>query len=271
MKHHVPTRDNDLAGDVDQPAPFDVCPRRVALVAVDWCAATKKNTARTNYEYGFDPFLADIALAADEEGCDTIVYALWSHDVRTMGPLCQDLVFGATIRVKTVFLEVSDIREEFYVEVWRKGLETPHRFRQQFSKSKDILAMKQAFMDGLAARNFKSILFLTCGEANIIQTHRDSSDITDRFRFMNWLAANDPKVIMNPSHDYMTRPEMKAKRALYSRNGRVVLSVWNRGNKLKEGALPWQAFVNGIEVTDQIREVHFLKTKEVRIGVFDIC
>jgi hypothetical protein len=243
---------------------------RVALVAVDWCAASKKTTARTDYDHGFDPFLVDIARTAETEGCDTIVYSLWSHSVRTMGPLHQRRIFGATTKVRTVFLEVADLGGVFRVEVWRKGRATPHRFRQRFSTSAASAADKQAFMNGLPARTFKPTLFLTCGEANIISTQRDSPALTDPFGFMKWLDAADPKVILNPSHDYMRRPEMKAKRALYSKGGRVVLSVWNRGNKPPEAAAPWQAFVDGREVSSQIREVPFPKTKEVRLGVFDL-
>jgi hypothetical protein len=264
------TRRSHKADDVDRPTPFGVLPARVALAAVDWCAATKKTTARTDYDYGFDPFLVDTARTADAEGCDTIVYSLWSHNVRTMGPLHQRRIFGATTKVRTVFLEVADLSGVFRVEVWRKGRETPHRFRQRFSTSAASATDKRTFMDGLPARSFKSTLFLTCGEANIISTQRDSPALTDPFGFMKWLAAADPKVILNPSHDYMRRPEMKVKRALYSKGGRVVLSVWNRGNKPPEAAEPWQAFVDGREVSDQIREVPFPKTKEVRIGVFDL-
>jgi hypothetical protein len=244
----------------------------VALVAVDWYAATKRTTRRTDYEYGFDPFLSDISNLADEKRCDTIVYSLWSHDVRTMGRLDERGLFGATTGVKTIFLEAADAGGVFRVEVWRRGSSTPHRFMQRFSTSSASAASKRAFMNGLSSRTFGSTLFLVCGEANIISTQRDSSGLRDPFGFMKWLTSAGPKLILNPSHDYMRRPEMKMKRTLYSKGGRTVLSVWNRGNKWPEASKPWQAFVDGNEVTDQIREIEvpFLKAGEIRVGVVDV-
>lgn len=76
----------DGARAADEAAPFEIAPRKVALAAVDWFATPREKgtRARTYYDHGFDPFLADIASAADAEGCDTVVYALWSHDLRRM-------------------------------------------------------------------------------------------------------------------------------------------------------------------------------------------
>lgn len=256
--------------DLDPPAQFQVTPHRVALVAVDWYAATKRTTSRTDYEYGFDPFLGDVCRVADVERCDTIVYSLWSHDERTMGRLDERRLFGATTGVKTIFLETADANGEFRVEVWRKGSSTPHRFAQRLRTSTESAEKKSAVMNGLSSRTFGSTLFLVCGEANITSTQRDSAALTDPFGFMKWLATADPKLILNPSHDYMRRPEMKTKRSRYSRGGRTVLSVWNRGNKWPEASEPWQAFVDGKEVTDQVREVAFPKTTEIRVGVVDV-
>jgi hypothetical protein len=256
--------------DVDPRAHFQVLPKRVALAAVDLYAATKKTTSRTDYKYGFDPFLGEIAKVANANGCDTIVYSLWSHDEAQMRPLNERRLFGATSKVKTIFLEATDLNGKSRIEVWQKGCPAPHCFEQCFSRSRARVADKQAFMDGLPARKFGSTLFLACGEANIISTQRNSSSLTDPFGFMTWLADANPEVIINPSHDYMQRPEMKTKRALYSRGGRTVLSVWNRGHKRSEAADPWQAYVDGKEVSKEIREVSFPKTVEIRLGVFDI-
>ena len=154
MQQCTPNRKCCTQNDVDRPALFRVVPKRVALAAVDWCAATKETTSRTDYECGFDPYLTDIAEVADAEGCDTIVYSLWSHDVRSMGRLNQRRVFGSTAKVKTVFLEVADGCERRFIEVWRKGDSTPHRFVQRFSRASDAPRKKEAFMAGLPARTF---------------------------------------------------------------------------------------------------------------------
>lgn len=98
MQQFTRDRGSDRNHDVDRPARFRVLPNRVALAAVDWCAATKTTSCRTDYEYGFDPFLSDVAEVADAEGCDTILYSLWSHAVGSMRGLSQRRVFGSTQR-----------------------------------------------------------------------------------------------------------------------------------------------------------------------------
>lgn len=250
-------------------ATFDVSPRRVGLVAIDKTRANPNNTSRTSYAIGFDPFLSAVADAAEREGCDALVYALWSHDVCTMGPLTQDRLFGRTTKVHVVFLEVGDAEGAFHVQVWRRGISRPHQFTQRFNKSSSSASKKRAFMEELGARTFGTTLFLTCGESNIVSTVRQSDRIVDPFGFLSKLAAIAPTLILNPTHDYMRRPEMKVKRALYSR-GRMLLCVWNRGNKPPEAAAPWQAFVDGQEVTTRIREVPFAPTNEIRLGVVDV-
>ena len=170
----------------------------------------------------------------------------------------------------TVVLETVPTSGAPQVEIWRRGNATPHRFTQQFSLSGDADCMKKAFMDELPVRLFGRTLFLACGETNIISTQRDSDELTDPFRFMEWLDRAAPHVILNPSHDYMVRPEMKTKRALFSGRGRVVLSVWNRGYMQSEACDPWLAFFDGNDVTGVIVEVPMPSTPEVRVGVFDV-
>ena len=253
----------------DAPAPFELTPKKVALAAVDWTVSPreKERRARTYYEHGFDPFLADVAATAEAAGCDTVVYALWSHDPRKMKPLDEARVFGSTTKVQTAVLEVFDGKDD-RIEVWRRG-SAPHRFRQRFTRSTSPASSKQAFMDGLPARTFGSTLLMACGETNIVSTRRDSDEIVDPFDFTGWLKKNRPRLILNPSHSYMRRHEMTTKRALYSK-GRTLLTVWNRGAQPPESELPWRAFVNGKERTDDIHEVEFPKTSEIRIGVFEV-
>jgi len=253
---------------LDAPAPFELAPKKVALAAVDRIVLPREEGPRARtYEYGFDPFLADVAATAEAAGCDTVVYALWSHDLRKMKPLDEVRVFGSTKKVQTVVLEVLDGKDD-RVEVWRKGA-APHSFRQRFTRSKSPPSSKQAFMKGLPARTFGSTLMMACGETNIIATRRDSDEIVDPFGFANWLKKNRPRLILNPGHSYMRRHEMTTKRALYSK-GRTLLSVWNRGEHPPESLVPWQAFVDGEERTGQIDEVPFAKSHEIRIGVFGL-
>lgn len=260
----------DAARGPDTPAPFEMEPRKVALAAVDWTVFPRENgaRARTCYEHGFDPFLADVAAAAEGEGCDTVVYALWSHDLIKMRPLDEARVFGSTTRVQTAVLEVID-GNDAQIEVWRRRRSAPHRFRQRFTRSTSPTSSKLAFMDGLPARTFGSTLLMACGETNIVSTRRHSDEIVDPFDFSGWLKKNRPRLVLNPSHSYMRRHEMATKRALYSK-GRTLLAVWNRGVQAPEARLPWRAFVDGKDLTAEIMEVPFARTAEVRIGVFEL-
>ena len=120
----------------------------------------------------------------------------------------------------------------------RCGAGEPRRtaFRQRFTRSTSPASSKQAFMDGLPARPLGSTL-MACGETNIVSTRRDSDEIVDPFGFMGWLRKIRPRLILNPSHSYMRRHEMTAKRALYS-EGCTLLTVWNRGEKPPEPQMP---------------------------------
>ncbi|HWO21618.1 MAG TPA: hypothetical protein VNO30_22770 [Kofleriaceae bacterium] len=251
----------------DAPAPFELAPKKIALAAVDWTVPQETGPRARTCEDGFDPFFADVAQAAESADCDTVVYALWSHDLRKTNPLDEARVFGSTTKVQTAILEVFD-DEDSRIEVWRRGA-PPHRFRQRFTRSTSPTSSKQAFMDGLPARRFGSTLMMACGEANIVSTRRDSDEIVDPFGFTDWLQQTRPRLILNPSHSYMRRYEMTTKRALYS-EGRTLLTVWNRGEKPPEPGLPWRAFVDSEDRTSEIHEIELAKTGEIRVGVFEL-
>jgi hypothetical protein len=252
------------------PGTFALEPARVALAAVDWRRETALTSRRTDYEHGFHPFLTDVLAVADEEKCDVAVCSLWSHSVTSMGALTEPLLFARARTVQTLFLEVADYEGVFRIEVWRKGHVAPHQFTQCLSVSSARASRKRAFMDELPSRMFGSTLFLTCGEVNIISTRRNSTQLSDPYGFMSRLQHAATRVILNPTHDYMRRPEMKAKRASLSQGGRTVLSVWNRGRKPPEADPPWQAFFDGEEVSDKIREVDLPSARDVRVGVIDV-
>jgi hypothetical protein len=253
--------------DPDAPASFELAPKKIALAAVDWTVPQETRSRARTCEDGFDPFLADVAQAAESAGCDTIVYALWSHDLRKAKPLDEARVFGSTTKVRTAILEVFD-DDEARIEVWRRGV-PPQHFRQRFTRSNSPPTSKQAFMDGLPARTFGSTLIMACGEANIVSTRRDSDEIVDPFGFMDWLQQSRPRLILNPSHSYMRRYEMTTKRSLFS-EGRTALTVWNRGEKPPEPELPWRAFVDSEDRTGEILEIEFANTSEIRVGVFEL-
>jgi hypothetical protein len=239
--------------EADPAAPFTLAPNRVALVAAD---------ARATF--GYAPYFADIADTADAAGCDAIVYALAPRPIPVMA---HSQLFGRARRVSTVILEVTEPNGNAVIEVWRRDMRIPHRFRQRLVRSQDSDWSKRAFMSGLAARTFGPTMFLACGEVNIITAHRGSSDIVDRFGFLPRL--NGRRLIVNSSHTYMVRPEVKEKRRRFSEDGRVVLSVWNPGHLAREVKQPWQAFVDGDDASGLIEPIRFAEPL-IHIGVYGL-
>jgi hypothetical protein len=243
MMWSQPMKQIVLEDDFDPGASFEIAPRKVALVAADADAT-----------FGYAPFFAAVAEAADAAGCDSVVYALAPRPGIPVVSYSQ--LFGKSRGVRSVVLEVTEPSGNAVVEVWRQGVRTPHRFRQRLVRSQDSDWNKRLLMRGLA-----------CGEANIISTQRDSSATVDRFGFLSRLSGQ--RLVLNPSHTYMVRPEMKEKRRRFSENGRVVLAVWNPGHQIREASVPWQAFVDGREATELIAPIDFVQPL-VQVGVFDL-
>jgi hypothetical protein len=245
--------EDDEVDDVDPAADFILAPNKVAVVA-----ASKRAT------FGYAPYFSAIAETAESAGCDTVVYALARPGIPVMS---HSQLFGRTRKVTAVFLEVTEPSGNAVVEVWRRDVRTPHRFRQRLMRSQDSDWSKRALMRGLAARTFGPTMFLACGEANIVSTQRGSLDTVDRFGFLPRL--NGRRLILNSSHTYMVRPEMKEKQRRYSEDGRVVLSVWNPGHQVRETKLPWQVFVNGYDASDLIEPIAFPESS-IHIGAYGL-
>jgi len=244
----------DDGDEVDPAADFTLAPRKLAVVA-----ASKTAT------FGYAPFFSSIAETAAAAGCDTVVYALAPQPGIPL--VTHSQLFGKARRITTVILEVTEPDGSAVVEVWRQGVRIPHRFRQRLVKSQDGDANKRALMRGLAARTFGPTMFLACAEANIISIQRDSWATIDRFGFLPKLAGR--RLILNPSHTYMARPEMKEKRRRYSEDGRVVVSVWNPGHHAREAKLPWQVFIDGHEASELIAPIAFAEPS-IHIGVYGL-
>ena len=246
--------DDDEVDEVDPAADFTLTPRKLAVVAAD-----KRAT------FGYAPFFSSIADTAAAAGCDTVVYALAPQPGIPL--VTHSQLFGRSRKISTVFLEVTEPDGSAVVEVWRQGVRIPHRFRQRLARSQDSDSHKRALMRGLPARTFGSTMFLACGEANIISTQRDLAVTIDRFGFLPMLAGR--RLILNPSHTYMARPEMKEKRRRFSEGGRLVISVWNPGHQAREAKLPWQVFVNGVEASELIKPIAFSEPL-IHIGVYGL-
>ena len=259
----------------DPASTFRFSPKKVALVAIDWTRSNKGSTRRREWEVGFDPFFEEIIKVANGHACDTVLFALWSRDAQTMNRRWPDRLFQSGPSVKAVILGsgkfVGKKFKEEEIQVWHKDAPGPHGFRQAFARSIDPSCDQRALIENLSSRSFGSTLVLACGESNIVKTIRGSQEIRDPHGFLDELDRRKVKVILNPIHDYMTRPEMKRKRSIYSEKGRSVLSVWNRGSRDRpEATDPWTVFSNGEDVTRRVSEVTFAAAEDIRIGVHTI-
>jgi hypothetical protein len=261
--------------DASVPSPVaqatqDACPateaiKKIAVVSHDYNVADKTG----HYDYSED--LARINRICDEQGCNTILYALYTWRKDSPQPRNHDALFAGLSYVRRVILELGHPFTYDNVEVWQRGRAAPAYAKQRFARSSDASFSKQAFLDDLESRRIGDALLVICGETNITSTVRGSNDFYDPFRFTDRLREMKISLILNPIHDYMTRHEMRKKRRYYSLGGRTVISVWNQGRG-KESHLPWTLFHDGVERTEAVRELPrpFSDRPDIRIGIVDV-
>jgi hypothetical protein len=225
------------------------------------------STGRHDYSEHFER----INCVCDGEGCDTILYALFTWDLRS--PVARDhaAVFKGLSNVQRVILEVGEPPESSdHVEVWLRGRQDPLEVQQRFATSTDPSSKKQAFVDALGDRRIADALLVLCGETNIASLVRGSDEFNDPYGFAEQLGDMNVRLVLNPGHDYMRRPEMRQKRRYYSLGGRTVVSVWNRGRG-READWPWTVFHDRTERTDDVTKLQpFADRSDIRIGVLDL-
>lgn len=71
-------------------------PKKIAMVAVDWCRGYEDDKSRRHdyYQFGFSSLFQGIAETCDREGCDTILYASFSHSEHEHRALKKREIFG---------------------------------------------------------------------------------------------------------------------------------------------------------------------------------
>lgn len=241
--------------------------RKIALVAHDYTVADSRGL------YDYSEHFARINKLCDEQGCDTILYALYTWDSTSPVAKTHDSIFDRLKHVQRIVLEVGQPPNSYdHVEVWVRGQQRPVVANQRFATSTSSTSDKQRFVDDLPSRQIADALLVLCGESNIAKLKRASKTFEDWFGFCDRLEELKSRVVLNPIHDYMTRYEMREKRRFYSRNGRTVASVWNQGRG-KESWLPWTVFHDGEEWTDRVQEIEtpFAERPDIRIGVLDLA
>ena len=260
------------------PAPFTLAPRKVAIVARDWGVESAPHVFR---HWEVTPHIPRLIQFCAEEGCDTVIFSLWTHCRRLAGKLTDDELFPVPGRHLAVLAgEVFDCENEkgwkkervVVANRGRRGVASV-RLEQHFARTKDRKWTKEKFLRDLPARTFGGTLVMLCGEVNIISTTR-AGKVVDPFRFRRKLDELDIRLILNPAHTYSRLHWLKEKRRVLSRAGRTVVTVWNAGNTAKgEPSVPWLVHRDGTLLgKDEVKEVDRaqLPVQGVRIGIIKL-
>ena len=212
------------------------------------------------YENGYKDFsyaLPGVLKLLDQNGCDTVIFSLFSIIPRNAFNTYD--CFKGLRNIKAVlFEEFTDAgkreRGRYVVYHLFKGWQE-YDFLQQFGtladKKEDEIIN---FVDKeIPKRIMGNCCVLLCGETNGVKYSPKDKKVHDTFELRKAI----PKtviIILNPIHDRMTRFEMKLKRRFLSENNRWVISVWNKGKKDRNGRSKdskgpaWTVFYDGEEI-----------------------
>lgn len=230
--------------------------RRIALVSHDY----RRRDAAGLWDYS--AHFRQINQLCDQQGCDTVLYALYTWDSGSKVPHPGASLFSHLVNVRQVVMEAGDLSansgspgmEHLSTEVWLRGQPEAAVLRQRFATSQNAATGGAAFVADLPQRQFADGLLMICGETNIVNLVRKTGAIHDPHQFNQKLVEAGIRVILNPVHDYMRRYEMKEKRRYFSAGGRWVVSVWNQGRG-RRSAHPWTAFHDEVDITARIAEL----------------
>ncbi len=243
--------------------------RKIGIVSRDY---------RIKFPNGYRDFshsLADVVRRLDSEGCDAVLFSLFSITPRPDFSVVDEL--NDLKNIKSVFIEefkgVRKRKSGRFVVYYRNDIEwVQYEFFQvfgsltgmSFSDISDFVNLE------LNKRIMGNCCVLICGETNGVKYSKFDRNIHDDFGLRSAITS-DVTIILNPIHDRMTRFEMDLKRKYLSENNRFVISVWNKGKEDKIGATrdgskpAWRAYHDGEEAA--IREI--VNDFGVDIGVFE--
>jgi hypothetical protein len=252
---------------------FTIYPSRIALVARDspivrkQMSSVEAKSAVKRARWKYDSHIAKILDTCNTEGCDTIMFSPWTVKTITHGVL-----FPRSTNHSSVILGVRSQSNGELVQIWVRSRRFPLEVCQVFVKSSDSDRAKIEFVRQLPSRVSGDAALIVCGESNIVRIPRGSKSAQDRFDVLQKLKKAKVRIVLNPVHTYMRRPEMALKRCALSK-GRYVVSLWNRGFvRGSESRRPWQIFHNQKDVTGRIRTVvnPIGQKFPLQIGVYDL-
>jgi hypothetical protein len=229
-----------------------------------------------NHVRDFSEVFSNILKLLDDEGCDTVLFSLYSIVPRkSVRPLRSMRLSNVKAVLYEEFKDGTKRKIKRSVVLHRGG---QYRLPNWgFPTLKDLTTKQKKEKVGnfvryaIPGRTLGNCCAIQCGEINGVPYHMDTKKVRDDFGLRKSL----PKkvtVVLNSGHDRMTRFEMKLKRSFFSENGRWTISVWNKGRKDRKGRThdgtkaAWTVFHNGQEVP--VKPIQ--NQMGVEIGILDI-
>lgn len=248
----------------------------IALVTRDYKERSRKADFSAHFE--------NILKYCDEKGCDSILFSPYTF---FYGYRIKRDALNRLKNVKIIFIEkfrqiYNPIDQSKYFIFFRNGESWDKYETKQFlarienprSFKKNLLAEFRS--EFKSTRLFLNFALLICGEINIVKYSKSLKTIEDSYSFIREIP-NNIEIIINPIHDRMTRFEMGLKKKFLSSQNRIVVSVWNRGKKFKDGKSrdgnnpSWSIYKNGDEIIVPREDIPFDTGKSrIEIGILKI-
>ena len=254
--------------------------KKIGIVSRDY-GIEDKNQFR-DFSYAFE----NILLHLDKQGCDSVIFSLYTLVKRDSFDVMKTLNDMKTNNIKTIFIEeFSDNEDEreandFVIYFKDNNIWQEHRLKQKFPTLKYTKSFENKIIEPFKVevkeqRLLGNCTILLCGESNIVKYSKARKKVEDTFNFLE-LLNKDIKIILNPIHDRMTRFEMKLKRQFLSQNKRWVVSVWNKGKldkngNMRDGKKPaWTIYYDGKEKDIRPIVCNIPNKVNIEIGILDL-
>jgi hypothetical protein len=156
--------------------------RKVALISHNYCVHNSHGLQ------DYSEHFARINKLCDDQGCDTILYALWTWDQDSTVTRTTASIFGGLHHVQRVILELWHKPEKpDHAEIWQRGNQEPKLAFQRFARSGDSDQRKARFINELPDRLIVQALLVLCGESGIVK-EKEAGVFTDKFGFLDRFA-----------------------------------------------------------------------------------
>jgi hypothetical protein len=219
--------------------------------------------------------ISSAAQEASKANCDVLILPL--HSLGKQNELIHYKNQRAISKAKELFKSLAQehqitILGEIDGTYWFYPNQTvSHIMEQCFAFSGDDLSEKQKFMlefnSDQRTTNMNGVRtkVMICGENNILTSHRNG--LFSMPEQLNW--SWDYDLLLNPTHDSATRPELWNRYEYWSKEGRTVIHTTNNFRKNS-----WQTAIrvyrDGQLIADAANASHLVKGEKWRMIIMNI-